>query len=151
MKKARPAWVYVLMILILFQSIGALLSAPWLIMDPSGKAMGLSSAFLEHSPFNNFLIPGLFLFIVLGMVPALAFAGLIKQFSFPFFEWLNFYKTHHWSWTFAYYTGILLVMWINMQLMMVREWDYLHFIYSVLGIVIIVVAQLPIVKDYYKK
>jgi hypothetical protein len=150
MKKTRSFWIYLLMILILFQSIGALLSAPWLFLNPSGKAMGLSPSFLDHSPFNNFLIPGLFLFIVLGIMPAVVFAGLIKQFSFPLFEWLNVYKTHHWSWAFAYYTGILLVMWINMQLMMIREWDFLQFIYSVLGVVIIVVTQLPMVKDYYK-
>lgn len=95
--------VYILMVLILFQAISALPSALLLIIKPSGQLLGKPLSHLEHAPFNNFLIPGLFLFIVLGIAPLLTFIGLIKPFSFRSFEILNIYKKHYWAWTFSYY------------------------------------------------
>jgi cell division protein FtsW (lipid II flippase) len=87
----------------------------------------------------------------LGIVPAISSVGLIVPFSFKAFEALNIYKDQRWSWTFAYYTGILLVIWINVQLSIIRHWDYLHLIYSLLGLAIIICVQLPSLRKYYKK
>ena len=143
--------VYILMVLILFQAISALPSALLLIIKPSGQLLGMPLSHLEHAPFNNFLIPGLFLFIVLGIAPLLTFIGLIKPFSFRSFEILNIYKEHHWSWTFSYYIGITLILWINIQLLMIRQWGFLHLIYSLLGLIIIIVVQYPSVVKYYSK
>ena len=131
----------------IFQAASAIPSALTLIIDPSGGIIDLPLSHLEHSPFHDFLIPGLFLFIILGIVPAITAIGLIKPFRFKLFEFLNYYNDQHWSWTFSYYTGIVLIMWINIQLMMIREWDFLHLIYSVLGLTIIILVQLPSLKN----
>ncbi|MGE3962446.1 MAG: hypothetical protein AB7F65_12265 [Dehalococcoidia bacterium] len=45
--------------------IGALFGGYSLIADAEG--FGMDPAWLEHSPFGDYLVPGLFLFIVIGL------------------------------------------------------------------------------------
>lgn len=48
-------------------ALGALPAGWAYIADPSGSSMGVSSGMLANSPLKDFLIPGLFLFIVHGL------------------------------------------------------------------------------------
>ena len=148
--KKKSISSYILKFLVLFQSIGAIPAGFSMIIDPSGQQMGLPIALLEQSPFSNFLIPGLFLFIILGVLPALTFYGLIKKPTMKWLEKLNLYKQYHWSWTFSYYLGLILILWINMQLFFIKDWSILHFVYSMLGVLIIVVTLWPTTKKDYK-
>jgi hypothetical protein len=151
MKTKKPKLIYLLMVLMAFQAISALPSAFMLIIHPSGELLGMPLSHLQHSPFHDFLIPGLFLFLMLGVMPLIIFIALVKPFKSRFFEALNIYRDKHWAWTFSYYTGIILVMWINLQLLMIRQWDFLHLFYSSLGLLVIVVVQYPSVVRYYEK
>ncbi len=148
MKRSIPT--YILMLLILFQVISAVPSGLLLIIDPSGEILGLPIGMLQYSPFFDFLIPGLFLFFVLGVFPTLVLYGLVRKSKSSILEKINFDKNYHWSWTFSYYVGLLLVLWINMQLFFIRDFDILHFIYSMLGILIIIITHLPNTKNDYQ-
>ena len=141
---------YILMFLLLFQSITAIAGGWGLVSNPSGSNLGFSVTMLENSPFTDFLIPGLFLLVVLGIGPAVIFYGLIKKPKFRLAEMINIYKNYHWSWTFSYYLGIVLVLWIDIQVYFLRETFILHFVYSVLGVLIIVLTNLPATKKYYR-
>ena len=112
----RSATSYILLFLIFFQIISAVPAGFILIGDSSGANLGFTLELLKHSPFSNFMIPGLFLFIVLGLFPILIFYGLIKKFEFKLAEKININKEFHWSWTFSYYLGLTLILWINFQL-----------------------------------
>jgi len=140
---------YLLMGLILFQSTGAIYGGGLLILDPSGKYLDFPLSLLQYSVFPDYLLPGLFLFLVLGIMPLLCFYGLIKRPVWKGLRFLNLYKSQHWSWTFSYYTGILLILWIDIEVMIIREMDIIHLIYSVLGVTIIIIAQLPSVRNFY--
>lgn len=142
---------YLLIMLVFIQMISALPAGLSLITDPSGTNLGLPIELLQPTPFHDFLIPGLFLFIFLGLFPALIFYGLIKKPIFKSLEKFNLYKDYHWSWTFSYYLGLILILWINMQLYFIREFSILHFVYSILGILIILIAHLPSTKRDFKK
>ena len=141
---------YLLIVLVCFQMISAIPAGLMMILDPTGAMLGLPILMLEPSPFSNFLIPGLFLFFILGIFPAIIFYGLVKKTNLKFANRLNLYKGQHWSWTFSYYLGLLLVLWINMQLFFIKSWDILHFVYGMLGILIIVATHLPNTKRDYK-
>ena len=54
-------------ILQIFIALGALGGGLVLLLDPSGQEMGFSIDLLSNSPFTNYLIPGLFLFLVNGI------------------------------------------------------------------------------------
>ncbi len=54
-------------ILLLLNGIAALWGGGALVADPSGSSLGLSSDWLVSGPFVDYAIPGLILFIVLGI------------------------------------------------------------------------------------
>tara|TARA_R110002096_G_scaffold323145_1_gene517271 strand:- start:1792 stop:2247 length:456 start_codon:yes stop_codon:yes gene_type:complete len=141
---------YILMFLIAFQVISAVPAGWILVSDPSGEKLGLPRILLNQSPFDNFLIPGLFLFFILGLVPLLILYGLITKKGLKFFQKINIYKNYHWSWTLSYYFGLVLIVWINMQLYFRIEFDLLHLTYSMLGIFIVFITHLPATKDYFR-
>ena len=141
---------YLLIMLVFIQMISALPAGLSLITDPSGTSLGLPIELLQPTPFHDFLIPGLFLFIFLGLLPALVFYGLIKKPIFKALEKLNLYKDYHWSWTFSYYIGVLLVLWINIELFFIKEFSILHFLYSLLGLLIVFMTHLPSTKRDFK-
>ena len=141
---------YILMFLVFFQSISAIAGGWGLVSEPSGSNLGFTVSMLEHSPFPDFLIPGLFLLIVLGIGPAIILYGLIRKPKLRLAEMINIYKNYHWAWTFSYYLGIVLILWIDIQVFFLRELSILHFIYSVLGVLIIVITHLPTTKKFYR-
>ncbi|MFD0863801.1 hypothetical protein ACFQ1M_16415 [Sungkyunkwania multivorans] len=142
------------MLLLLFQAVSAIPSGAMLIYDPSGITIGFPRSILQdlqvNAPFTNFLIPGLFLMIFLGLLPLLIVYGLITKKNFKLMQTINLYKNYHWSWTFSYYLGILLVLWICMQLYFGIGFGMLHFWYALLGVLIVVATQWTSTKrDYY--
>ena len=118
---------YFLIFLVFFQAISAIPAGLSLIFDPSGNNLGLPIELLQDAPFPNFFIPGLFLFAMLCIFPIITFYGLIKKNKFRLAQKINLYKEYHWSWTFSYYLGLLLILWINMELFFIKEFDMLHF------------------------
>ena len=146
----RSLTSYFLFFLIFFQAISAIPAGLSLIFDPSGNNLNLPIKLLKGSPFPNFLIPGLFLFFVLGIFPIITLYGLIKKNKFKLGEKINLYKKYHWSLTFSYYLGLLLILWINMQQFFIREFSMLHFIYAMLGILILLITNLPNTKKDYQ-
>ncbi|MDF2536783.1 MAG: hypothetical protein K0R18_2945 [Bacillales bacterium] len=53
-------------------ALGAFISGGMLIIDPSGKSMGLTRDLLNNTFFHNYLIPGILLFGVIGLSQVLA-------------------------------------------------------------------------------
>lgn len=136
--------------LVFFQMISAIPAGWALISDPSGRKLGFPLEMLEHSPFTNFLIPGLFLLVVLGIFPIIVFYGLITKNELRWTQKMNLYKNYHWSWAFSYYLGLLLILWINMELMFIKEFSMLQVAYSILGVLIVILTHLPSTKKDYK-
>ena len=80
----------------------------------TGKLLGgLPLSILERSPFNDFLIPGIILFVVLGLVPSLLVFFLLKKTKNKFAENFNFFKDMYWAWSFSIYVAFALIIWIQ--------------------------------------
>ncbi len=71
--------IKLLIFLLIFLGIGALYGGGSLIIDPSGELLGMPLTMLESSPFNNFLLPGVILFLLLGVAPLLVGIALKKK------------------------------------------------------------------------
>jgi len=91
---------------LLFNGTGALYGGISLITNPSGSGIGLDISLLEHTPFSNFLIPGIILVCVNGI---LSYATLILI--------LYGYRRVHF---FLLLQGVLLTGWIIIQLLLIR-------------------------------
>ena len=66
----RPATLWLLLVLLLVQGLGGLAGGLSLALQPDGSIMQMPLSYLDGSPFSDYLIPGLILLLVLGVLPA---------------------------------------------------------------------------------
>jgi hypothetical protein len=140
-----------LLFLLAFLGFGALFGGIVFIISPTGEIIGIPLSIIDNSPFHNFLIPGIILFTVLGVVPICVMLALIKKPVCRFAEFLNFYKDMYWAWTYSIYIAFALVIWIQIEMTFMHAVHWLHTLYMFLAIAIIFVALLPQVRNLYKK
>lgn len=142
----------IFLIVIGFLAIGAIGGGAVLIISPTGEMMGLPLSEFKNSPFNSFMIPGIILFTVLGLVPLLLIIALLKKPESKLAEKINVFKDMHWSWTYSIYVAFTLIGWIQIQLIFLQSSVYwLHTFYMFYAILIIIIALLPQVRNLYKK
>ena len=120
MKKA----IYVFALILLFiNGIGALFGGWGLIGDPTGTSMGWTTAMLQHSLFNDYLIPGIILFTANGLSSLIiAFFTIRKNSFYPQLIMIQ---------------GYILSGWIIIQILMIRQVHMLHFICGIIGVSLI--------------
>jgi hypothetical protein len=137
--------------LLAFLGLSAFGGGAALIISPSGKLLGgLPLSILQNSPFNNFLIPGIILFVVLGLFPSLLIFALLKKTASKFAVRFNFFKDMHWAWSFSIYVGFAIIIWLQTEMYFLQAVGWLHNFYMILAIAIIFVALLPEVRNLYK-
>ncbi len=141
---------YVLYFLLLFLGAGAVFGGAVLIISPSGSLFRMPLSLLNHSPFSNFLIPGIILFSILGVAPVMLTIALIKKPACKSAAFFNCYRDMYWAWTYCIYLAFALITWIQMEMMFLRAVHWSHTLYMFLGIAIIFVALLPQVRSSYK-
>lgn len=97
--------------------------------------MGLTTTYLEHSPFSTFLIPGTVLLIINGFL----------NLATATYTYLN--KRDYELWILL--QGILLCVWIAVQVCMVKNFNPLHYIMFSIGFLLILCAL--ILRNYNNK
>ncbi len=152
-KQARPFTVYLLIALLTFLDLNGLAGGVGLFGNPSGKAIGFPLAWLENTPFNSYLIPGIILFTALGIFPIIVSLLLWFKPKWSVMRGLEHLSHEHWSWQASLTVGSVAVIWIVVQFLMlgVRHPVQigLELVVITLGIVIIAVTLFPSVQRYY--
>lgn len=114
--------------LLLLTAVNALIAGTLFIIDPSGEKMGMSVSYLAHSPFSTFLIPGITLFVVNGIMNIIAAIITIKRLKyFPLF---------------ILGQGLLLSAWIIIQVILVKDFNVLHFSMLSVGVLFLLLGSL---------
>lgn len=129
--------------------VGAVFGGGVLIISPSGKLFGMPLSLLDKSPFSSFEIPGIILFIVLGLIPCGLAIALLKKPVSILADRLNFYPDMHWAWTGSIGVAFALIIWIQAEMMFLQAVGWLHTIYMMLAVAILFVALLPSVRYHY--
>ena len=145
----KPLASKLLMLLHGLLGIGAIGGGGVLIIDPSGGLIKMPITILENSPFNSFLIPGIILFAVLGVLPLIIAFALGTKWQWKAANRLNLFTDRHWSWTFSLYIGFALIIWITVELFYINGIALLHIVYIFLGLAIQAVTLLPAVQKHY--
>lgn len=130
----RLAALWILLVLLLVQGIGGLAGGLSLVLKPDGSIMKMPVSYLDGSPFSDFLIPGLVLLLVLGVLPLAAAAGL----------WLG----RRWAWYAAVAVGAALMFWILVEITIV-PFSWLQPAFGVVGVLIFLIAVLKPVRRYF--
>jgi hypothetical protein len=105
-------------------SLNALAAGFSFMVDPTGSEMGIKTDYLKESaPFEDFFIPGVILFTVIGVLGFFTFLlTTFRQRSFPILVLIH---------------GCLLLSWILIQLMMVKSFHVLHLVMGLIGALLI--------------
>jgi len=121
-------------ILLAFIGLGAVYGGVMLISDPTGWKIGLHTGMLKYSPFSDFLIPGIILFIVLGLGSLVTCAlATLKINRFPI--WIIFF-------------GFAIAVWISVQMLMLREVYFLQVIFGLIGITLMILGIIERKKEF---
>lgn len=102
----------------MYVGLGALFGGISAVLNPE-KPLGISTDMLANSPFTNYLVPGLFLILVLGF-------GNIGS------SVLSIMKIKHNGISSGSMGGIL-VLWIVIQCYVLQTIDVLHVVFFVIG------------------
>lgn len=141
----------VLLFLLCFLGLGAIFGGGVLIISPTGELIGMPLSMLRQSPFHSFLIPGILLFLVLGIFPVLLALAFIKNTKSRIAERLNFFGDMSWQWSFCIYVAFALIIWIQSEMVLLHAVHWLHTVYMLYAVTILFVALLPAVRSQYKK
>ena len=93
-----------LLILLFFIAINAFYGGWLLISDPSGEAIQIPVELLDGTPFDDYLIPGIILLLVNGILGlVVAFMIIFRNILYPRFLILQ---------------GIVLIVWLTVELIL---------------------------------
>jgi hypothetical protein len=149
-KIKRPFFAWALIVLMLFLGVAAIISGPMLFLAPDGRFMGMPTSLLAGSPFSDFLLPGIILFLFVGVFPFIVGIGLIKT-SWKGLWFLNPFKHHHWAWTGSLAAGIVLLIWVSVETILLGYISFLQPLMGAWGLILIILAVLPPVRRFYTK
>ena len=107
-------------ILLSFVGVGAVICGVLLIVGPDGRYLQMPIDMLSKSPFRNFLIPGLILFLVNGVGNVVAAILCFKMHRIAGFGGMFF--------------GFGLIIWLFVQISMIGGGTFLQYLYFILGI-----------------
>ena len=114
--------------LLLINGVGACYGGWQMFTDPSGASLQLTSDWLLYSPFKDYFIPGVILFIANGLLSlVIAFLVIIRYNKFPMLVVLQ---------------GNVLFIWIIIEMFMIQTVHPLHIIMGSIGIVLILLGFL---------
>lgn len=113
-------------ILLIVLGIAALAGGGAFIYDPSGGALKMPVSFLEHSPFANYLVPGIILFGIIGIGSTVVAVLTVKK--------IKYYELY------IALKGVILMGWILIQMIMIGNTSILQPILFIYGLVITVLG-----------
>lgn len=142
----------IFLIVLGFLALGAIGGGIVLIVSPDGALIGLPLSEFKNMPFTSYLIPGIVLFSILGVIPSLLIIALLKKPESKIADQINIFKDMHWSWTYSIYIAFTLIGWIHIQVIFLGGTvHWLQTFYMFYAVLIIVIALLPQMRYLYKK
>ena len=118
-------------ILHFFIGLGAIGGGMMALLNPQGPD-GMPANVLDGSPFHDFLVPGIFLLVVLGLGNIFCGIMTLKKSE------LRSFLSGVW--------GVLMVLWIIIQCVILNAIVELHVIFFVLGLVQAVLAAVTMFR-----
>ena len=111
------------MVLLFFLGLSALPAAIVILSDPSGINIGMPLDLLDHTPFQDFLIPAILLGLFNGVM-SLLFAILVLR-KHPLQSWMILFQ------------GATLAVWLTVEVFMKIYYTFLTLPYYVVAILLL--------------
>ena len=117
-------------ILLIFLGLGGLYGSLMLLIDPTGVKMGFSSDLLNGTPFNNYLVPGIVLLLMNGLLPL-------------FVSYLAIRRVNYYGW-WIFIQGAILFGWLSLQIIFNPDFFVpgMHITFFITGILLMLLGFL---------
>jgi len=150
----RPVPILVIITLEAILAFLGFFSGITFLRDPSGATHGMDTSILATTPISNFTPVGLFFVICYGILPSLAIYGLWKRPRLRWTDIFNKWTRQNWAWTATVVIGIILIVWIIVEVSLIGSPvglpRILQISMALLGVILIALAMLPHVRTYAK-
>ena len=147
----RPRFMLlILSVCLVFLGVNGVVGGYLMLNDPYGAPMGMPVSVLEHTLFQNYIIPGLCLIFVWGGGSLLALVGLWLRPQKPDLDVVTRWTHEHWSWTLSVALGLGLLVWLTYQVFTLPAIAPVQVILFVLAIFLVVVPLAPGMRTYYR-
>jgi len=115
-----------------FVALGAIPAGYLMLVEPSGKELGMSIEILTGSPFPDFFIPGMFLFTVIGLFNLIS--SVLCFFRFTYAPALGIML------------GAVLIIWVSVQVYFIGLTHFLQPVFFIIGIIEVIFSLLLLRK-----
>jgi hypothetical protein len=152
--KKHNFWSILLVVLLVFLAGGGFYGGISFLIDPlqQNSTMNVPLSMLDGLFIHDFILPGLFLLLVMGIAPLLAAFGLAFR---PVWRWtdsLNGWTHMHWSWSLACAVAIFLVLWLIFEIALMGTHLYPPQIGTgILGLLLLMLVWLPPIHRLYRQ
>lgn len=123
------------MLLLLIQALGGLAGGASLSIRPDGSVMQMPVSYLHGSPFSDYLIPGLCLLLVLGVLPLVVLVGV--------------WRGAAWAWYGAFTVGCGLIIFEIVEFGVIG-YNWMQVLFGGIGVLITAACLLPSVRRYHR-
>jgi len=131
----RTPAVWFLMLLLLVQALGGIAGGASLSIRPDGSILQMPLPYLDGSPFPDYLIPGLCLLVVLGILPLVVLVGV--------------WRADTWAWYGAFTVGCGLIIFELVEVSIIG-YNWMQVLFGSIGVLITIVSLLPSVRHYHR-
>lgn len=154
MTGARPAALKALVVTEAVFAFVGFMSGYGLLSSPSGEGLGLPLDLLEDAPVGDFALVGLFFVAFYGVLPALAAYGLWTRKRWRWTDPVNKWTGQNWAWTATAALGVILILWIVVELVFVGALTgiggAMQVTIAVLGVAVLALVTRPSVKAFMR-
>ena len=144
----RPLTLWPLLFLLIFLGLGGLYGGMAMLIDPTGGSLQLTEV-LPLLPVSDYILPGLFLLVVMGLAPLFLTYALLARPSWVWAEALSRWSGHHWAWTGTLALGVILAVWLVVQGLLIGFKWAIQYITAMNGLLIILLALTPGTRRFY--
>lgn len=146
----RPWIVWLLVASLVFLALGGLYGGIAMLIDPTGGLLQMTEV-LPALLVPDFTLPGLFLLVVMGVLPILVIYGLLARAEVAWAAAATRWSGHHWAWTATVVVGATLVAFLVVQGFLIGFAWPIQYVTAADALVILALAALPAVHRRYAR
>ncbi len=146
----RPITLWILVFWLVFLALGGFYGGIAMLLDPTGGALQMAEV-LPSLYVPNYILPGLFLFFIMGLYPLLLVYALVKRPHWSAVESFMSHFKYYWAWIGTVVLGIVLVVWLIVQGILIGFNWTIQYVTAITGLCILIFAFAPPVERFYRK
>jgi hypothetical protein len=146
----RPVALWFLVFWMLFLAIGGFYGGITMLIDPSGRLLQMTDI-LPFLPVSDFVLPGLFLLFVMGLLPLALIYALLARPNWQRLESLFSRMKFYWAWIGTLILVVILAIWLATEGVLIGFKWAIQYVTAIIGLFILLFALLPSIRKFYRK